>query len=101
MKRKKAMKSKKAVTMLTRAESLLSDVLDEYSAIEQHVEKNVRAVLLSAQKSVNSAMKFISDLPTAKISQLSHKSEKRRAKARPKVKTSVRAKKASAARGRR
>jgi division protein CdvB (Snf7/Vps24/ESCRT-III family) len=61
------MKSKKAVTLLTRIETLLSDVLDEYSVIEKHVEKNVRAVLLSAQASVVSAMNFISALPSAEI----------------------------------
>ena len=87
------MKSKKAVTLLSRAKSLLSDVLDEYSVIEKQAEKKVRPVLLSAQKSVNSAMKFISALRDA---QISYKSGRRRAKAKTRAKTSVRAKKASA-----
>jgi hypothetical protein len=88
------MKSKKAVTLLTRVESLLSDVLDEYSVIEKQVEKNVRAGLLSAQESVKSAMKFISALPDA---QISYKSGRSRAKGKTRAKTSVGAKKASAA----
>jgi division protein CdvB (Snf7/Vps24/ESCRT-III family) len=92
------MKSKKAVTLLTRVESLLSDVLDEYSVIEKQVEKNVRAGLLSAKESVKSAMKFISALPDA---QISYKSGRPHAKAKTRAKTSVRAKKTSAARKRR
>jgi hypothetical protein len=94
------MKSKKAVTLLSRAEALLSDVLDEYSVIEKQVEKNVRAVLLSAQKSVNSAMNFIGALPDV---QIPVKRRRRRAKAktiakeRTRAKGSVRAKKASTA----
>lgn len=92
------MKSKKAVTLLTRVESLLSDVLDEYSVIEKQVEKNVRAGLLSAQKSVNSAMNFIRALPDA---QISYQSGGRRAKAKTRSKTPVRVRKASAARKRR
>jgi division protein CdvB (Snf7/Vps24/ESCRT-III family) len=88
------MKSKKAVTLLARAESLLSDVLDEYSVIEKQVEKNVRAVLLSAQDSVNSAMNFISALPTA--AQIPSKSGRRRAKAKTKARPRARAKKTAA-----
>jgi len=51
--------TKKAVTLLTKIESLLSDVLDEYSVIEKQVEKNVRSVLQSAQASVASALKYV------------------------------------------
>jgi division protein CdvB (Snf7/Vps24/ESCRT-III family) len=92
------MKSKKAVTLLTRVKSLLSDVLDEYSVIEKQAEKKVRTVLLSAQKSVGSAMDFISALPAA---QIPYKSGRPRAKAKTTAKTSVSAKKTSAARKRR
>jgi hypothetical protein len=90
------MKSKKAVTLLTRIESLLSDVLDEYSVIEKHVEKNVRAVLLSAQASVASALDFIGALPSAGVRQKAAKSRKggrRHLKAKSKTKRSVSAKK--------
>jgi hypothetical protein len=84
------MKSKKAVTLLTRIETLLSDALDEYSAIEKHVETNVRAAILSAQASVVSAMDFISALPSAEVRQ---KGGRRHLKAKSKAKPSVRAKK--------
>ena len=92
------MKSKKAVTLLTRVKSLLADVLDEYSVIEKQAEKKVRTVLLSAQKSVNSATDFISALPVA---QIPYKSSRPHAKAKTRAKTSVRAKMTSAARKRR
>jgi hypothetical protein len=94
------MKSKKAVTLLTRIETLLSDALNEYSAIEKHVEKNVRAVLLSAQASVVSAIKFISALPSSEVRQkaaTSRKGGRRHLKAKSKAKPSVRARKRSAA----
>jgi division protein CdvB (Snf7/Vps24/ESCRT-III family) len=92
------MKSKRAVTLLTRVESLLSDVLDEYSVIEKQVEKNIRAGLLSAQESVISAMNFISALPAA---QIPYKRSSRRAKVKTRAKAPARAKKSSAARKRR
>jgi len=82
MKSKK--KSKKAVTLLTKIETLLSDVLDECSDIEKSVEKNVREVLLSAQASIGSAIDFISALPSSEVR---HKA------AKSKPKPSVRAKK--------
>ncbi|MGO9992554.1 MAG: hypothetical protein ACLPTF_08560 [Steroidobacteraceae bacterium] len=94
------MKSKKAITLLTRIETLLSDALNEYSVIEKHVEKNVRAVLLSAQASVVSAIKFISDLPSSEVRQKAAKSRKggrRPLEAKSKAKPSVRAKKRHAA----
>jgi len=67
MKPKKAVKkkasTKKAVTLLTRIERSLSDVLDGLSVVEKSVEKNVRSVLLSAQASIGTAIDFISALP--------------------------------------
>jgi hypothetical protein len=45
-------KSKKPVTLLTKIETLLSDVLGELSSVEKSVEKNVRELLLSAAASV-------------------------------------------------
>jgi division protein CdvB (Snf7/Vps24/ESCRT-III family) len=90
------MKPKKAVTLLTRIETLLSDVLDEYSVIEKHVEKNVRAVLLSAQESVVSAINFISALPSYEPRPKASKGRKagrRPVAAKRKAKPSVRAKK--------
>ena len=50
--------TKKAVTLLTRIETLLSDVLDECSAIEKSVEKNVRVLLRSAEASITVAKEF-------------------------------------------
>jgi len=61
MKAKK--KSAKAVTLLTKAEKLLSDVIDDCVDIEKSVEKNVREVLLSAQASIDSAMNFFTAGP--------------------------------------
>jgi len=94
------MKSKKTITLLTRIETLLSDALNEYSVIEKHVEKNVRAVLLSAQASVVSAIKFISALPSTEVRQKAVKSRKggrRPLATKSKAKPSVRAKKRYAA----
>ena len=82
MKTKK--KSKKAVTLLTKIETLLSDALDECSAIEKSVEKNVRELLLAAQGAIVSARDFVSALPSSQVRQ---KATKRKAK------PSVRAKK--------
>jgi hypothetical protein len=48
-------KSTKPVTLLTKIETLLSDVLGELSSIERSVERNVRALLLSAGESVAKA----------------------------------------------
>jgi len=50
--------TKKAVTLLTRIEGLLSDVVDECSAIEKSVEKNVRLLLRSADAAVTVAKDF-------------------------------------------
>jgi hypothetical protein len=85
-------KSKKAVTLLTRVETMLSDVLDEYSVIE----KNVREVLQSAQASIVSAIDFISSLPSSEVLQKPAKSRKRGRRhlgAKSNAKRSVRAKK--------
>ena len=90
-------KSKKAVTLLTRVETMLSDVLDEYSVIE----KNVREVLQSAQASIVSAIDFISSLPSSEVLQKPAKSRKRGRRhlgAKSKAKPSVRAKKRFTAR---
>lgn len=76
MKSKK--KSTKAVTLLTRMEALLSDVLDECSAIEKSAEKNVRALLLSAEKSIAKAKDFIISLPPSEVRPTAAKSRKRR-----------------------
>ena len=75
MKTKK--KSPKAVTLLTKIETSLSDVLDEVSVIEKSVEKNVRELLLAAQKSIGIAIDFIKALPS---SEAPKKATKRKAK---------------------
>jgi len=74
MKSKK--KSKKAVTLLTRIEKSLSDVLDDFSVIDKSAEKNIREVLLSAQKSIVSAIDFISSLPSSEVRKKAVKSRK-------------------------
>ena len=61
-------KTKKAVTLLEKVETLLSDVLKEGSAIEKSLEKNVRELLLSAKGSVDAAMNYFSALPASATS---------------------------------
>lgn len=90
------MKSKKAVTLLTRIDGLLSDVLGQYSVMEKNIEKNVRAALLSAQESIVCAIDFISALPSSAVRPRAAKSRKRgrrHIRAKSKAKPSVRAKK--------
>jgi len=56
----KAKKRKAAtITLLTRIERLLADALVEFSAIEKSVEKNVRDLLVSAEKAVSEAKDYI------------------------------------------
>jgi hypothetical protein len=55
---KSGKKKMKAVTLLTRIETMLSDVLDECSAIEKSVEKNARLLLRSAEASIAVAKEF-------------------------------------------
>lgn len=50
--------TKKAVTLLTKIETLLSDVLEECSAIEKSVEKNVGVLLRSAEVSIAAAKDY-------------------------------------------
>jgi hypothetical protein len=57
MKSKK--KSPKPVTLLTRAERLLSDAISCLSVIEASVEKNVRELLVVAETSVAKAKDLI------------------------------------------
>ncbi|MGA2882783.1 MAG: hypothetical protein ABSG13_27850 [Bryobacteraceae bacterium] len=50
--------TKKAVTLLTKIETLLSDVFDECSKIEKSVEKNVGVLLRSAEVSIAAAKDY-------------------------------------------
>ena len=83
---KKATKKKatNAVTLLTRIETLLSDVLDQCVGIEKSVEKNAREVLGSAQKSISSAIDYFS------VAQSSEVPKKTAKKAKPSVKAKKR-----------
>lgn len=69
--------TKKAVTLLTRIEALLSDVIDQCSAIEKSVEKNVRVLLRSAEASVMVAKEFFSAPEPAKGQHKAAKAAKR------------------------
>ena len=89
MKTKK--KAKKAVSLLSKIETSLSDFLDGFSAVEKSVEKNVRELLISAQKSVGSAIDFISTLPSFEAPK---KAAKRKAKPPVKAKKPVARKRA-------
>jgi len=61
----KATKKKpaKAVTLLTKIEDLLSDVLDECSAFERTVERNVKVLIRAAEASVTAAKKYFAAPP--------------------------------------
>jgi hypothetical protein len=56
MKAKK--RTAKAVTLLTRIEMLLSDVLEQCSEIEKSVEKNALVLLRSAEASIAAAKDY-------------------------------------------
>ena len=93
------MRSKNPVTLLTRIEKLLSDLLDQYSVMEKSIEKSVRAALLSAQESIVYAIDFMGSLPSSAARQKTAKRPKRaprHLKAKRKAKRSVRAKKRTA-----
>ncbi len=55
--------TKKAVTLLTKIEKLLADVLAECSALESSVEKNLGELLHAAEASVAAAKEFITPGP--------------------------------------
>jgi len=88
-------KPAKAVTLLTKIETLLSDVFDELSAIEKSAEKNVRALLVSAESSITKAKNFISFSPAPEVRRTAAGSRQRRVKA--KARPAARAVKRSAA----
>ncbi len=93
------MKSKNPVTLLTRIEKLLSDLVDQYSVMGKSIEKSVRAALLSAQESIVYAIDFMGALPSSAARQKTAKRPKRaprHLKAKPKAKRLVRAKKRTA-----
>ncbi|HTW31436.1 MAG TPA: hypothetical protein VMD76_07140 [Candidatus Sulfotelmatobacter sp.] len=81
----------KAITLLTRVQTLLADVLDGCSVIEKSVEKNVRELLVSAESSISKAKDFIT--PSASTAPR-HTAAKSRPRA--KAKRVVRAKKVPA-----
>ena len=92
MKSKKK-KAAKTITLLARIETLLADVLDEFSVIEKSVEKNVRELLLSAEASISKAKDFITTSPSVEV--------RRRAMPRAvkaKAKRTVKARKVTSAR---
>jgi hypothetical protein len=70
-------KSTKPVALLTKIETLLSDVLGELSSIEKSVEKNVRALLLSAAESVAKAKDCIIPAVASAVPQKATRSKKR------------------------
>ena len=80
MKTKK--RTKKAVTLLTKIEKLLSESLRQCSAIEKNVETSVRELLLSAQKSIVSAAEFVKASATFETPKKSAKKAKPAARAK-------------------
>jgi len=79
--------SKKAVTLLTKIERLLSDVVAECSAIEKSVEKNVRGLLHTAEISIAAAKEFITPGPPPKEQ---HRTAAARARQRPRARVKKR-----------
>jgi hypothetical protein len=91
----KKKKSTKAVTLLTRIESLLCDAVDQFSAFEKSAEKNARELLVSAEASVSKAKEFIdlaSSFGTRPVS-----AKKPRAAAKSRAKRPARIRRPSAA----
>lgn len=96
MKTKK--RTPKAVTLLTRIEMLLSDVLKECSVIEKSVEKNARVLLRSAEASIAVAKSYFVAPEPSKVRRMpakSHAHVSQRRVARRRVKAPVTAKKRS------
>lgn len=65
MKRKK--KTPKAVTLLTKIEMLLADVVNECAVIEKGLEKNARLLLRSAEASIAAAKDYFITLEPSKV----------------------------------
>ncbi len=92
------MKSKKrktpqAVTLLTRIENVLAEVLDDLSVIEKTVEKGVRSLLVSAEASVSQARDLINPAPSPAVR---HKAARKHHVAKSAAKRPVKARKLSA-----
>jgi len=96
-------KATRAVTLLTRIEGLLSDVVDECAAIGVSLEKNVRALLRTAESSIAAAKDyFIAPAPAKVVRKPVKKvAAKARTKAKAKTKAAAVAKKRPAAAKRR
>jgi hypothetical protein len=87
--KKAAKKDTRAVTLLNRIEGLLSDALDECASIEKSVEKNVRALLRTAESSIAAARDYF----VAPAKAVRKPAKKVIVKAAPKAKARVTAKK--------
>lgn len=92
----KTRKSTKAITLLTRIEALLSDVLVECSAFEKSVEKNVRGLLRTAEASIAAAKDYFAPAAPPKARQKAVKKPARRV-ARTGAKPAAAAKRRAAA----
>ena len=88
-------KSIKAVTLLSKIEALLSEVMAEYSAIEKSVEKNVQGLLRSAEASIATAKEFIIPAPSSAVPRKAARNRTRPASLKSKARPSVRARKRS------
>jgi hypothetical protein len=53
------------ITLLTKVEAVLSDVLDQLSSLEHTLEKSVRVLLSAAETSVTKAKGFVTPGPSA------------------------------------
>jgi len=76
-------KSTKPVTLLTKIESLLADVLNELSSIEKSVETNVRKLLLAAEASVSQAKDFMTPALASAAPRKTVRSKRRTVKRKP------------------
>jgi len=100
--RKRAKKPTRAVTLLTKIERLLSDVLKEGAALEKGFEKNVRALLRTAETSVTAARDYFVKPAPAKVARKAAKPKAAKrvvtaAKAKTKAKAKAKAKPVAAA----
>jgi len=90
--------TKKAVTLLTKTEKLLADVLVECEALEKSVEKNFRGLVHAAEAAIAAAKEFVTPGPTAESRPRTGHGQARPKAARARKHPAVRAKRRPIAR---
>lgn len=87
-------KAVRAVTLLTRIEELLADVMKEGASIEKSLEKNVKILLRTAESAISDAKDyFIAPPPAKPVRKVAKVAKKAAPKVKAKAKAPVTAKK--------